>query len=214
MLDNDMLKGSQGRPTGTFRFQSGFVLVSSLLLLLIVTIMALSIFRSFGVQEKIAGNTRDKQRALQAAMSTQQFAETWLVNTSNAPAAVNAGLPPTADITCSSLVDANTGGGQLCINSLLSANTTLTSVATVPWSVGVQYTPPNMNYTGSTGNTSSNDVYYARPEFYITDLGPLATNNGEAYKVDAYSYGTSPTTAAVVESTFAIICIVCNVGAL
>lgn len=208
-----MLKGSQGRLTGTFRLQSGFVLVSSLLLLLIVTIMALSIFRSFGVQERIAGNTRDKQRALQAAISTQQFAETWLVNTSNAPAAVNAGLPPSADITCAGLVDANTGGGQLCINTLLVANT-LTSAATVPWAVGVQYTPPGLNYTGNTTSTSSNDVYYARPEFYITDLGPLATNNGEAYKVDAYSYGTSPTTAAVVESTFAIICIVCNVGAL
>ena len=53
------------------RSQSGIVLVSSLLLLLVVTIMALSIFRSFGIQEKIAGNTRDKQRALQVAMSVQ-----------------------------------------------------------------------------------------------------------------------------------------------
>ena len=35
--------------------QRGVVLVSSLLLLLVVTIMALSMFRSFGIQEKVAG---------------------------------------------------------------------------------------------------------------------------------------------------------------
>ena len=43
--------------------QRGMVLISSLLLLLVVTIFAMSMFRSFGVEEKIAGNTRDKERA-------------------------------------------------------------------------------------------------------------------------------------------------------
>jgi type IV pilus assembly protein PilX len=76
------------------RRQPGFVLVSSLLLLLVVTIMALSIFRSFGVQERIAGNIREKNRALQAAVSTQEYGEWWLANQSSAPYAVAAGLPP------------------------------------------------------------------------------------------------------------------------
>ncbi len=70
--------------------QTGIVLVSSLLLLLVVTIMALSIFRSFGIQEKIAGNTREKQRALQGAISAQQFAESWIafsISVTNAVAA-------------------------------------------------------------------------------------------------------------------------------
>jgi type IV pilus assembly protein PilX len=186
--------------------QTGIVLVSSLLLLLIVTIMALSIFRSFGIQEKIAGNTREKQRALQSAMSVEQFAELWLVTSSNAPTAVNAGIAPSADITCAAAVDANLGGGQLCSNAL-------TTPATVPWGIGVWYTPPQMNYTGNAPYTVT-DIYYARPQFYITDLGTLASANGEVYKVDAYSYGTSANTVAVVESTFAITCIVCNPGGL
>ena len=38
-------------------------------------------FRSFGMQEKIAGNMREKQRALQAAVSAEQYAEWWLSNT-------------------------------------------------------------------------------------------------------------------------------------
>jgi type IV pilus assembly protein PilX len=192
--------------------QAGIVLVSSLLLLLVVTIMALSIFRSFGIQEKIAGNTREKQRALQGAMSAQQFAESWLANISNAPTAVNAGVAVSADIVCgTTLLDANTGGGQICSNTLASLGITVTSVST--WTAGVMYYPPGMNY-GSITNSAVPDIYYDRPRFYITDLGPLATNNGEVYKVDAYSYGTSANTVAVVESTFAITCIVCNPGGI
>jgi len=42
--------------------ERGVALVSSLLLLLIITIIALSMFRSFGSQEKIAGNLREKDR--------------------------------------------------------------------------------------------------------------------------------------------------------
>ena len=58
--------------------QRGMVLVTSLLLLLVVTMLAISMFRSMGLDEKIAGNMRDKQRALNAAETAEQFAESWL----------------------------------------------------------------------------------------------------------------------------------------
>jgi type IV pilus assembly protein PilX len=58
--------------------ERGMVLISSLLLLLVVTILAVAIFRNYGMEEKIAGNTREKQRALHAAESAQQYAEWWL----------------------------------------------------------------------------------------------------------------------------------------
>jgi len=45
--------------------QRGVALISSLLLLIIITILRFSMFRSFGTQEKIAGNLREKRRALQ-----------------------------------------------------------------------------------------------------------------------------------------------------
>ena len=44
--------------------------------------MALSMFRSFGIQEKIAGNMREKQRAVAAAVSAEVYAENWLINNS------------------------------------------------------------------------------------------------------------------------------------
>jgi len=197
--------------------QAGFVLISSLLLLLVVTIMALSMFRSFGIQEKIAGNMREKQRAVQAAVSAQQYAEWWIANQSAAPRAVAQGVASAADISCSApLLDANLGQGQICLNTLLGA-TGLGSAAVWPTAgtnIGVQYTPPGFNYTGSDTNAAVSDIYYARPRFYIADIGPLATGRGEVYQVDAYSYGLSSSTLAVVESTVAVTCTVCNVGGL
>src|SRR5580658_202219 len=103
--------------------QRGVVLVSTLLLLLVMTLFALSMFRSFGVQEKIAGNMREKQRALQSAESAQQFAEVWLSN-------LNLVLP--AEIPCSGLVAATNTSIQICSNTL-STNVAV-GVTTVPWS--------------------------------------------------------------------------------
>jgi type IV pilus assembly protein PilX len=199
--------------TAVRRAQSGMVLVSAMLLLVVVTIMAMSMFRSFGVQEKIAGNTREKQRALQVAMSTQEYAEWWLTTQSNAQRAISMGVASDAAIVCGTgLLDANQGQGQICLNSLLTqlSATNLTNWPGTSVAVGVQYTPPGLNYFGSTTNTNIPDVYAGRPRFYIADLGSMS--NGEVYQIDAYSFGESGTTAAVVESTVAIICLVCNHG--
>jgi type IV pilus assembly protein PilX len=197
--------------------QRGIVLVSSLLLLLVVTIMALSIFRSFGIQERIAGNLREKQRAVQAAVSTQQFAEWWLANQSSAPFAVSSGIASSADVNCgNALLDANLGTTQICINTITSiSGLSVTSWPTSGTNIGVQYTPPAMNIVGlGVADVNVNDTYYQRPRFYITDLGSLATGRGEVYKVDAYSYGVNAQTVALVESTVSISCQVCNVGGL
>jgi len=199
------------------RRQPGFVLVSSLLLLLVVTIMALSIFRSFGVQERIAGNIREKNRAVQAAVSTQEYGEWWLANESSAPYAVASGIASSADVTCgTTLMDANLGTTQICLNTLPS----ISGAAVTAWpgagtNIGVAYTPPEMNISGlAVTDTAVTDKYYARPRFYITDLGSVATGRGEVYSVDAYSFGLNSTTVALVESTISISCTVCNVGGL
>jgi type IV pilus assembly protein PilX len=199
------------------RRQHAFVLVSSLLLLLVVTIMALSIFRSFGVQERIAGNIREKNRALQSAISTQEYGEWWLANESSAPYAVASGIASSADVTCgTTLMDANLGTTQICLNTLPS----ISGAAVTAWpgagtNIGVAYTPPEMNISGlAVTDTAVTDKYYARPRFYITDLGSVATGRGEVYQVDAYSFGLNSTTVALVESTVSISCTVCNVGGL
>jgi type IV pilus assembly protein PilX len=181
--------------------QRGMVLVSSLLLLVVVTIIALSMFRSFGIQEKIGGNMREKQRALQAAVSAQQYAENWLSGNATA-----------VPVTCSNLLNGNIGQGQICSNKL---STVVTDVTNLPWTtiagiaVGVTYLPPGMSLSTTTSVSAAslaNPTYYATPSFYISDLGPSADPNipGEIYQVDAVAYGGLLSTAAVVESTYAV----------
>src|SRR5471030_76901 len=144
------------------RRQCGLVLVSSLLLLLVVTVMALAIFRSYGIEEKIAGNQREKQRALHAAESAQQYAEWWLSSATGV----------TTPVICTNIVPAATG--QVCANTLPTIATNQ-QVANLPWQVagvpvGVNYAPPNMvfNTAGGVGN------YFATPLFYISYLGTTA----------------------------------------
>ncbi len=192
--------------------QRGVVLISSLLLLLVVTIMALSMFRSFGLQEKIAGNVREKHRALQVANSAQQYGEWWLANQSGAIYAVASGGAAYADTTCTAAtIDANTGTPRIC--TLATSLPVISGVTPAQWpvsspGVGIAYTPPSMNVSVSTGA----DYYANRPHFYITDLGAIATGRGEVYQIDAYGFGLSSTAISVVESTVAIICVVCNLG--
>src|ERR1700688_2685654 len=135
--------------------QTGMVLVTSLLLLIVVTLLAVGMFRSFGLDEKIAGNVREKQRALSAAETAEQYAESWLVNGNG-----STGVP------CTAFVAANVG--QVCSNVLTNANQ-------VPWTAGVTYLPTvtsamNVSTTGGQGS------YYFSPAFYISYLG--ASPNG------------------------------------
>ncbi len=177
--------------------QSGVVLVMSLLLLVVITLLALSMFRSIGIQEMIAGSLREKDRALQAATSAQQYAEYWLSTGNN----INNTFACTAG-----LLNANAGDGYVCTNSLTSLWASGATV--VPWGgaasaseVGIAYTPPGM--TASTAGSMNS--FYAAPRFYITLLGAAPTGEqGTIYQIDAWGYGGDPNTVAVVESTYLI----------
>jgi len=189
--------------------QRGMVLISSLLLLLVVTIMALAIFRNSGVEEKIAGNQREKERALHAAESAQQYAEWWL----------SSGLGATTPIICNTLVAATTpAAGQVCSN-LLPTVALNGNVANLPWQVGgapvgVTYAPPNMTLNPAGGV----NTYSATPVFYVSYLGLTADSTTSNYKllyqVDAAAFGGSANAVAVVESTYYVTSGVCNLGAI
>jgi type IV pilus assembly protein PilX len=199
--------------------QQGMALVSSMLLLLIVTILAVTMFRSFGIQEKIAGNVREKERALHAAESAEQYAEWWLTFGNNlASGAVVCGPP---------LLNANNGlEGQICSNTLAplaegAAPPNLgINVTQVPWAVGgagggpvgVTFLPAGM--TIGAGGTANNPLYFAAPAFYIADVGVAADGQGEAYQIDAVGYGGSANAVAVVESTYEVAKGVQNLGGL
>ena len=168
--------------------QDGMVLVTALLMLIVVTILAVAMFRSFGLDEKIAGNLREKQRAVNAAETAEQFAEYWL--------AAGNGSATAAPITCSGLAPAS--APQICTNPLVTP-------AVLPWQVAGNNTyapsvPSLMNVTTTIGPGS----YYATPAFYITYVGASPGGLGKIYQIDAQAYGSSPDTIAVVESTYIV----------
>jgi type IV pilus assembly protein PilX len=176
--------------------QRGMVLITTLLLLIVVTILAVGMFRSFGLDEKIAGNTREKQRALNAAETAEQYAEYWLANGTN-----------NSTITCTGPATASSSNylGQICSNTL---PTVVPNVAQVPWqiagvNVGVTYIPAaptamTINTGGGAGN------YYFAPQYYVSYLGISANGLQTYYQIDAVGWGGSPDTAAVVESTYVL----------
>jgi type IV pilus assembly protein PilX len=197
------------RRTGAVSRERGIALVTSLLLLIIITILALSMFRGFGSQEKIAGNLREKDRALHAAESAQQYAEWWLLQGSNAA---------TGSVTCGPGENANLGQGQICNQTLIAAAglappKTAGDVA-LPWNLAVTYTPLNMSTTAGQNGPNGDPPYFASPGFYVADLGLAADGAGEAYQIDAYGYGGASTTVAIVESTYEISQGVVNRGGL
>jgi type IV pilus assembly protein PilX len=198
----------KSRCTQLFR-ERGVALVSSLLLLLIITIIAMSMFRSFGSQEKIAGNLREKDRALHAAESVQQYAEWWLTQ----PAGSIAASAPVACVLGGPL-NANAGQGQICTNASSFANLGINPTQQLPWPVTyVQYSPVGMATPLQAGN--NNDPAYAwTPGFYVVDLGRAADAQGEAYQIDAFSSGATTGTVAVVESTYEVQQGVVNRGGL
>ncbi len=190
--------------------QRGMALITSLLLLIIITILALSMFRGFGSQEKIAGNLREKDRALHAAESAQQYGEWWLLQGNNAAAGAVACAAP--------VLSANLGQGQICNQTLpnalgLPAGTLIVAVP-LPWTLGVTYLPPSMSVTPGVNGPNGDPPYFATPAYYIADLGVANDGLGEAYQVNAYGYGGASTTVAVVESTFEIAQGVVNRGGL
>jgi type IV pilus assembly protein PilX len=190
-------------------------LVASLLLLVVVTLMAVAMFRSYGIQERIAGNVREKQRALHAAQVAEQYAEYWL----------SGNAASTASITCTTLLDGTLNQGQICnnrpIQGLASDGTKKfdNGVTGLPWkiggtNVGVTYVPQfgsgiGMNVStdvmSATQDATHSGVYFDKPRYYISDLGKSADGSGaEVYQIDAAGYGSTAETAAVIESTFQV----------
>jgi type IV pilus assembly protein PilX len=61
-----------------FKSQSGVVLVVSLIMLLLLTLIGLSAMQSTGLEERMAGNMRDRNLAFQAAEAGLRDAEQYL----------------------------------------------------------------------------------------------------------------------------------------
>jgi type IV pilus assembly protein PilX len=184
-------------PARRARSQRGFILVTGLLFLVVMTMLALAMFRSTGLMDRISANTRDKQRSFEAAQSALQYAEWWLNNND----------PGTTTAQCSTLTPGDAVASvHVCSNALQSDFLTATD-----WSGGFTYTPPNLAVPGSgagtggqvTSTDSTSDViYYKLPGFYLEYVGVSSTKGGNVYRITAYGYGGDSNTKSIVRSLY------------
>jgi type IV pilus assembly protein PilX len=174
--------------------QQGFVLVTGLLFLVIMTLLGLAMFRGTGLMDRISSNTRDKQRSFEAAQSALQYGEWWL-------GTGNGGLGS----ACSSgLVSGDTVSNiHTCSNALASGYE-----STVPFPNAFTYTPPNLKVSlagGLVSTTAGSDVnYQTLPGFYVESLGLAPDGVSQVYQVTAYGTGGSANTVSVVRSTYEV----------
>jgi type IV pilus assembly protein PilX len=198
--------------------QRGVVLISAILLLIVMTLLALGMFHSFGIQELIAGNVREKTRALQSAEAAEQYGEMWLTAPGNV-------LSNSVDCSATSvgLVAYNaTAVPYICMKPV-AVIADAGNVTTVPWKVnnvevGFAFFP-GANTGAGTGGTSTGDMkvsttgtlnsYYQPPRLYIGLVSYSATQ--ALYRIDAWNYAATTTTPAVVESNYVVTCTTCSV---
>jgi type IV pilus assembly protein PilX len=185
--------------------ERGIVLIAALLLLVVMSILAMAMFRTNGVQELIAGNVREKQRALQTAMDAETYAEMVLSNMGNI-------------MDYNQMYNTCTGVGLVaytatsvptfCMNTLTSLGVTPTQV---PWMV----TNAEIGFTFYPGNAGTTDdltisaspganTFLQVPRFYIAYLGQV--QNQAFYQVDAWNWGSTQNTAAEVEGIYVVTC--------
>lgn len=180
-------------PSQATSTQTGFALVTALLFLIILSVLAVSMFGSSGIQGKISGNTLEHHRAMQAAEYALNYGE-WLLK--------QGGMPSQ---TCNQMVDLNVPGNRpmICTNPLINPTT-------VPWTSGMTLTPTGMTVqagggmasapgAAGVGNTGVGDVNYARqPSLYIYLFG---TDPGGAplYQLSAAGFGGNSSSVSVLQ---------------
>jgi type IV pilus assembly protein PilX len=181
--------------------EHGFVLIAALMVLLMLTMLSVSMFRSLGLEERITGNTREKQHAFFAAQSALQSAENWL-SSGNA----------SQGTACS--MTSPTPKAQICT---LATTPSPQNLATTPWSCtfGTTYVPPAIVVQGTlmqqlvpqtncAGATSPGTVYMD-PQFAIAYLGQDPASPGAyLYQVTSLGYGGNQNAMAVVQSVYSV----------
>jgi type IV pilus assembly protein PilX len=183
------------RPSRSARREQGFVLITGMLFLVVMTLLGLALFRSTGLMDRITANTRDKQRSFEAAEGALEYAAWWLGSTNGGGAAS----------TCSANSGATVATIHVCSEALAPTYPTFAAIAGLGWAPkAFSYTPPNMTVAAGGGlNAAGTDInYQAPPGVYVESLGLSSDGKSMFYQATAYGYGGDSNTVSVVRATF------------
>ncbi len=165
--------------------QRGAILVTSLLLLVVLTVLGVAMMRMTNMQERMAGNARDVNMALQGAEAALRAGEEVL-----SPATLTARPLPTADEDC-----------LFCARDALPV--AIYDRSQYDWTA-------NAREYGEAGERDMTDL--ARdPRYTIAELGFAPDSYGQGqdppsgrdfYQITGFSSGASDQANVVLQSTF------------
>ena len=181
------------RPPMRARRERGFIMVTGLLFLTVLTLLGLALFRSSGLLDRLTANTRDKQRSFESAQAALEYGAWWLGTTGGGGDGK----------TCATNSGATVSTIHICTEPLAASLTTISALAWVPQAFS--YTPPNMTVvTGGGGmNAAGTDINYnAPPGVYPENLGLSSDGKTTYYQATAYGYGGDANTVSVVRATY------------
>jgi type IV pilus assembly protein PilX len=160
--------------------QRGYLMVVSLLIILLITVMSISMAKSFFQEEGMAGNLREKSRSFAAAQAGLRYAEKF--------ASTNGRV---AGSTCAA--SGILAAGTICNNQVQPSTTNGGAPLQAYWPM-----PTPSSTVATFSNNATGDAFYATPGVYIQWWGPL--NGGAVYVVTAFGYGGTQNSVSMVQS--------------
>jgi type IV pilus assembly protein PilX len=179
--------------------QRGVVLIAALAVLLMLTLLSVSMFRSFGLEERITGNSREKAHAFYAAQTALQYAEQQLLSPT-------LGQP----VTCGASISYVAGSLTVCDAATTPSQASEVSPTNITgqWAAVSGSTAYSLPSSFSTASTSAgtSTYLYAPPQYVVGYLGPdPSTPGGYLYSVTALGYGANAAASAVVTSVYSVV---------
>jgi type IV pilus assembly protein PilX len=167
--------------------QSGAALITSLLLLLVLTVLGVVMMQTSRMQERMAGNTRDLNIALNGAEAGLRYGEAVIAAAPNAP--FGTGTPCTV---------CNTNVLPLALYDLTQFNWKADPSAQTYGTNGVAASLVQANGLGLQENPKYTIEYVNR----VRDSADPNSTAVNYYQVTSYSTGASGKTNVVLQSTF------------
>jgi len=167
-------------PTHLIHRQSGAALIVSLILLLVMTLLGVSAMQTNVLEEKMAGNFRDRDLAFQAAEAALRHAENEILNASLSDFTTWASCPACPPMAAT--------GGKL----------------------GPSYDDSGVDYSADSSlwkTPGAYDIYDhpalppAKDPKYVIKL-QNTSGSRRIFKITAYAEGNSPGTAVVLQSYY------------
>ena len=168
--------------------QKGFILFFVMIFLIIVSVLGISMFGGFIKNQMIAGNYREKDRAIDAAQAALDYSQNWLSANGNLyDGGWNTGVVCTAN--------------QAAITPVVCSNP-VTSAVTEAWAAtSNSYTPPSMTVNAGGGQNS----YATNTNYYLQYAGITGANPPAAlYKVTSTAQGGNANASTVLESVYQV----------